>query len=263
MIDPFAARVYEVWARRLNVPPEVFAHRGTVFFFKPPPVVKADRVLVYRTDEGAVVIMPNRRLDRAFEHVAHFSPNEVISHEQLVERLALLNPRLHWRDHLHYLRPEQRDLPPRTGALQLDPILRLLNPDREEDRRDIEQLNDTLAQSERNDGEVQIDHIVVAGYYSGGELCGAASFLYDAEFDITDVGVIVHPAHRGRGIGRRVVRYLCSVADATRLLQYNANEHNTGSLAVARGAGFTRFLTEEGYAILDDASRPKPPGSEW
>lgn len=259
MTDPFAKRVYDLWARRLNVPPEVFARHGTTFFFKLPAFVRPDRVLVYRSQTAAVVLLPDRRLERAIAEIAHFPTDQVIQPDQLLERLALLNPRLHWRDYLHYLRPEDRDPPPRTGALALDPVLRLLNPEREADCIDLENLNAALSSTERGEGDVQIDHFAVAACYSEGKLLAAASFITDTEYDVTDVGVIVHPHHRRRGIGTRVVRYLCSIADPERLLQYNATERNIGSLNVAGAAGFTRVLTEEGYAILDDASRPKPP----
>jgi GNAT superfamily N-acetyltransferase len=292
-IDAFTARVAGLWGRRLNVPPEAFARdalvrvavpageeddrrAGPLFFFKPPPLVRANRVLVYRTEAAhpvaypathpagscTLVLFPETLAATLADRVMALGEAAAAMQEgDMLRLLAPLGGRLLWRDHVHYLRPEHRAPASSlkgTGTLSLNPnkpVVRVLSPEQPADADLLDRLNAALSPTEREMGEVSIAHYLAAGLFVGKTLCAAASFIDQSAADtaegenVLDVGVITHPDHRGRGYGAAVVRGLCAVADEARLIQYSAAETNTASLATARTAGFTPMLIEEGYAI--------------
>lgn len=54
-----------------------------------------------------------------------------------------------------------------------------------------------------------------------------------------DIGILVHPAHRGRGLARRLVSHVATeVLPEVGVLRYSAALTNTASLAVADALGF-------------------------
>ena len=62
-------------------------------------------------------------------------------------------------------------------------------------------------------------------------------------------GMVTAPAHRRQGLGARVVRRaLAELAERRLAPRYQVEEHNTGSIALARSVGLAPFLTIVHYA---------------
>lgn len=76
------------------------------------------------------------------------------------------------------------------------------------------------------------------GIKSDGQLLAAGN-LGPYRSRRADVGVLVHPAYRGRGLARRLVsRMAAEVLPEVGVLRYSAAQTNTASLAVAEALGF-------------------------
>jgi GNAT superfamily N-acetyltransferase len=81
----------------------------------------------------------------------------------------------------------------------------------------------------------------VFGAFVDGELV-AAGKLQDLDGALVHVGVITHPAHRGRGHGRRVVGAMTTHALRAGLVpQYRTLLANAPALAVARALGYREY----------------------
>lgn len=83
----------------------------------------------------------------------------------------------------------------------------------------------------------------VFGNWADGELIAAGTLVALAP-ELRHVGILTHPAHRGRGCGRAVVRAMTAHAlQEGCLVQYRTLMANTASMAIARSLGFREYAT--------------------
>jgi ribosomal protein S18 acetylase RimI-like enzyme len=81
------------------------------------------------------------------------------------------------------------------------------------------------------------------GVFRGGALAALASYELWGD-RIAHIGIITHPAHRGRGLGKAAVCAMSRIALARGLVaQYRTLCANTPSMAIARALGFQRYAT--------------------
>ena len=100
------------------------------------------------------------------------------------------------------------------------------------------------------EAEVDVDDPLAVGIAEDGRLLAIASLL-DEGSGTVDIGVLVHPAQRRRGLGAAVVREIAERATrAERLVQYRCNRENEASAGLARVCGFTL------WGVLSVASLP-------
>jgi len=118
-------------------------------------------------------------------------------------------------------------------------------------------LHDACSEEDCKLGEVEIDHPVLLGYIEQGRLLGAASYIFDLIHPIADIGVLVRPEARRRGVARILVAALCAPEYAAgRVVQYMTQDMNVASQLVAKRIGFRLCLQEEGLEI--DSGTPRP-----
>jgi len=123
--------------------------------------------------------------------------------------------------------------------------IRRLNPD---DNQAMERLHEAIDPGIR--WYVEIDHPIVFGLFSEGELVSVAShFLFD-EYGIAAAGVLTHPEYRRRGFGTAVVSAAIAWAlERDYIVEWITNESNLGSLGIARRVGFRRYAAETEFRI--------------
>jgi GNAT superfamily N-acetyltransferase len=81
----------------------------------------------------------------------------------------------------------------------------------------------------------------VFGCHAGGTLA-AAGMLEPWGDRLLHVGIVTHPAHRGRGYGKAVVSAMTAHGLAAgKVVQYRTLEANLASVGIARALGFQRF----------------------
>jgi GNAT superfamily N-acetyltransferase len=96
---------------------------------------------------------------------------------------------------------------------------------------------------------------VALGAFRGGTLAALSSYEIWSE-RIAHIGIVTHPAHRGRGLGTAAVRAMTRIALARKLVaQYRTLLANAPSMAIARRLGFERYATTVSirFSIRDDA----------
>src|SRR5207302_9126534 len=88
------------------------------------------------------------------------------------------------------------------------------------------------------EAEVDVEHPLAVGIVEAGRLRAIASLLDEGEIAV-DVGVLVDPGARRRGLGAAVVAEVARrAARSGRLVQYRCNLENEASARLARACGF-------------------------
>ena len=115
------------------------------------------------------------------------------------------------------------------------------------DEGELRRLATACEEPEWEHSGIEFARRPVFGCFEGDTLVAAASYeVWGAR--IAHVGVVTHPAHRGKGFGKSVVAGICRHALGEGLiLQYRTLAANAPSVAIARSLGFQEYA--ETYAI--------------
>lgn len=110
---------------------------------------------------------------------------------------------------------------------------------------DLESLRLAVTDDEWNEGGFGDDaEHVWAAHADDASTIVAAGNLTEFDGMPADVGVVTHPAHRGRGLARRLTSDMTTWAMSeagAEVVRYRALTTNHASLAVARRAGFVAY----------------------
>jgi GNAT superfamily N-acetyltransferase len=102
-------------------------------------------------------------------------------------------------------------------------------------------LVEACGETEREHSSMAFDRPPLFGCFLDGRLVAVAGYqVWDGE--LANIGVLTHPAHRGRGYGRAVVSSIAAEAHRRGLVpHYRALLTNEASIAVARALGFQEY----------------------
>lgn len=117
-----------------------------------------------------------------------------------------------------------------------------------EDAGRMQALHQVCSPAEVDAGFVEVDHLIAFGCLIEGQLAAASSGFESRGF--MDIGVLTHPAYRGRGLGKAAVRALCawSIENGT-IAQYRCDATNTASANQARSLNFRLYVMEEDLTV--------------
>jgi GNAT superfamily N-acetyltransferase len=111
------------------------------------------------------------------------------------------------------------------------------------DRAALDALRLAAGETAWEHSAIDPDRPPLFGRFVGGVLVAAAT-LEDAGGPVASVGVLTHPAHRGRGHGRAVAAAATRAALAAgSLAHWQTLDANTPSVAIARALGYRRDAT--------------------
>ena len=220
--------VYAYWSQELGCRPADFDSPGT-------------RVVAHRTGyAGAsalyrpgvfILSVPPRWLERAERALGDIPPGEV-DQARLRAVFGGCVERVVGPAYLGYLSPEVcRDEAADDG-------IRALTPN---DRSALEALRAACAEIEWEHAGAALEPHGRLGLFEDGALIALGS-AEEWGFDLVHLGLLTHPAHRGRGLGRRMARALTAQAlRGGKTHQYRALISNEASLAVARSVGYVEW----------------------
>lgn len=120
------------------------------------------------------------------------------------------------------------------------------------DRALLDAVQHAAGGAATEEADVDVEHPLAVGIVEDGRLLAIASLLDVGEAAV-DVGVLVAPAARGRGLGAAVVADVTRRAvHSGRLVQYRCNRENEASAKLARRCGFAL------WGVLTVAPPPEP-----
>jgi ribosomal protein S18 acetylase RimI-like enzyme len=224
------ARIIRHWAEQLQVGGDVFQKTGLALRFAPG---SDDQLVTYDFGDLRIACLTSRYAERFGS--APFTGDTL---DALAQHLGI-SLTLAWRDFIYYAtRPAA---PPYVAD-----GVRALTSD---DGARLAALQAQCSESELQLSEISIDDPVIIGCFSGEELAGVASLLERAH-DIYDIGVLTHPAHRGRNIAAALTARLRNdLTEDGKVAQYITMESNHGSVRVAEKCQFPLRVVEEGFTI--------------
>lgn len=160
----------------------------------------------------------------------------VLSERDLAHLMEQAGLRFHGPDLLFYFPNNAR------SALRAEPReleVRLLTQD---DALAFDKFSSALAEDERDEAFVELDHWLVAGAFVEGHLACAASMYPWSSSPFADVGVITAGRFRGRGLARKVLWTISAEAlSLGQEPQFRCRPDNLASAALARAAGMALF----------------------
>lgn len=235
-------RIDAVWAHQFGITPQTFTIPSSTVLPR-AALEERHRIVVFRTAIHALVFVPPSLHERV-ERLAHAQPHQVLSAVQLQQHLIDVPMDAGTSDAILYLDPS-------NVHVVDDPHIRPLLPT---DSAALSVLQQAATARERELGTIELDHSVVLGWFEQARLLGAGSLIYDGE--VADVGVLTHPAARGRGIAQRLVQALAGRGvEQGKLVQYTTMHSNVGSMRVAEASRFERYATEEALRLRTSAGQ--------
>ena len=117
----------------------------------------------------------------------------------------------------------------------------------------VAELLAACSDDDRDESEFDLEELdpYLVGWIDGDRLLGLAGAREWSERPgFLDIGVIVHPAARHRGVGRAVVAEVAAQAQLNGYLPlYRCNAENEGSWRLCRGLGFEVAVEIEAYEL--------------
>lgn len=163
---------------------------------------------------------------------------------------------------------------PTTAKLEVDHIERVLylHPDdfrpapqinfhtrqlSETDADAMEKLKSACTLEEYEDSWVSVTDELAFGAFHEGELIACASMY--TMWGFADPGILVHPNHRGYGIGKNLISNICEqVLQSGKIMNYRCTVDHNISTSLAQSLGFKQYFEIEVFTIkFDDGSSHK------
>jgi len=235
--------VYGYWAKRFGCNPENLGHSGTLVIPE-QDLTESGKAYLYHIDKMSVVrIAPSlakqARLpdgyDRDFGSLAVNTLQALIPVEVLS---TLLDCYLDPKDFQHFT--------VRNGF-----TTRRLDP--EHDNPHLLKFYETCTEADLDAAEINIEEPdpVIYGMFDGWQLVAYASHRYwdDA---IADIGVLIHPRYRGRGLGKAVVSALCEWCIENDVVpMYRVFSDHAYSRRISEALGFKEMVVIETLKLMN------------
>jgi RimJ/RimL family protein N-acetyltransferase len=245
-------RIYDHLSARLGCPEETLRASGLRVIAHGLWLADYQGVYVWRiaADSGAssfTVSTPPALLDEARAALAIVDPEAALDPAFWLGALGSRVERVVGLSYQGYLDASvfQPAAPNRAHALAAD------------ERPALERLARACPAQEWEHSAIQPDHdpvFVVSD--KDGELLAAASLTHEGA-GMASVGVIAHPAARGRGYGRTVVSAVTAWAlGRGETVHYQTLRANTASVAIARALGYQDLASALALRLRDGAARP-------
>ncbi|MGC9349017.1 MAG: GNAT family N-acetyltransferase [Anaerolineae bacterium] len=243
--EDFDRAVYENWAQRFDCTVEDLYRAGTVLI-PDQQFAGSGGVHVWQIGKRAFARMDPQVLDE-IEHARRHLPRIAVLNEEHL-RAALGGDRIRQTEQsvLLYLYPP--DFQPHDPPVSIE-VRRLEMGD----ARALVEMKAACTPDEVDMGEVSVEDEIGFGCFDGHTLASVATGFWLTGF--MDIGVLTHPAYRGKGLGKAVVSALCTwCIERAIIAQYRCLVTNIGSYNIARALHFDRYCTQESIYLNQDRS---------
>jgi len=229
---------YGYWAERFGVAPESFHCAGTVIA-RDKVLGEAGLVYVYGIGQRSVVRIGAELADGIGLLRLDGDASATLSADELKAMIEPFYPVVTGRSlMICYLDGEQ--FRPFHGPGNLS--ARRVHP--QWDNELLLDLYDACTEADLDEAEVYVDEpdSVIFGLFDEGLLAAYAGHRYWGE-TIADIGVLIRPEYRSRGLGKAVVTLLCEwCLDNDVLPMYRAPADHLHSRGIARALGFQEMV---------------------
>ncbi|WP_435115050.1 GNAT family N-acetyltransferase [Halolamina sp. C58] len=234
-------RIARHWAERLDCAPEAFQEPGVTLTTNP----SGGTVRLVRRGEALVVAAPEAARNALGAHREALADAELPAREVVERALADQEASV---DAVHG--PYFLGYVDESSFSPVDTDARLLVG---ADRDAFDRLQGRVPEDEWARASPVFRPGQTAGLFADGDLVAVATLTH---LPFPDVGVVVDPAHRGRGDGRAVVSTITQTAfdvDRNAIVRYRTLASDSASVALAESLGYERWA-RSAVLVLDQGS---------
>lgn len=238
--EEFLQTIYRIWGEYFNLSPEIFFSVGTT-------VVVMERnmpatISQYAIGKHMILISSNELQEQTQALVKKHGDSEVLNFVVFESDWGAGTVSYNGKADICYLYPS--DFVPYTTE---NYVIRQLSLT---DETALNSLKSACTPDEVDEGEVSVVDKIGYGAYDGDKMV-ACGTMYDWH-GFADIGVLVHPDYRQRGLGKAVVSPLCEwIINQGRIAIYRYDVNNIGSKGIANRLGFEPYFSIESFDVIN------------
>lgn len=239
----FQETVYGYWARRFDCDREAFVHPGTLVI-REEQLAETNKIYIYHIDKMSVVraapaLAKQAGLPDGYDrNFGSLTTNILQASIQVQLESSFLD---------YFLDPNDF----RCFTVESGFTTRQL--DVENDKPYLFKLYEACTETELDAADINVDEPdpVIYGMFDGSQLTAYASHRYWEDV-IADIGVLIHPSYRGRGLGKAVVSALCEwCLKNDKVPMYRVFSSHVHSCKLAEALGFKQLVVIETLQVID------------
>ncbi|RPJ27495.1 MAG: GNAT family N-acetyltransferase [Chloroflexi bacterium] len=238
--------VYGYWAKRFGCDRQDFVHSGTLVI-KEEELAGTGKIYLYHIDRMSIV-----RADPSLAKQAGLQEGyDRDSGSLSVPKLQALVPVEVDSTFLDYYL-DAKDF--KCFTARGDFTTRRLYA--ENDNPYLQSLYEACTEGDLDEAAINVDEPdpVIYGMFDGDQLVAYASHRYWEDV-IADIGVLIHPGYRGRGLGKAVVSALCEWCIGSGVVpMYRVFSYNDHSCNLAQALGFNALVVIETLKVVKEES---------
>lgn len=236
--------VYEYWAKRFVCDRRDFVHPGTLVV-KEKDLAATGKIHLYHIDKMSIVRVAPSLAEQAglpdgyHRNIGSLAADTLHALIKAEVESTLLD---------FYLDPKDFVCFDAAGGFTTRQL------DAENDKPDLLNLYEACTAADLDAAEVSLDEPdpVIYGIFDGTQLAAYAGHRY-WEAAIADIGVLIHPGYRGRGLGKAVVSALCQWCIRNDIVpMYRVFTHHAHSRRIPEALGFKDLVRIETLKVIQE-----------
>ncbi len=234
--------VYGYWAKRFGCDRQDFAHAGALVI-QEKELAETGKVHLYRIDKMSIVriapaLAKQAGLPEGYgREFGSLTVNTLQALVPLVVESTLLD---------HYLDPKDFECFPVGAPFTTRQV------DAENDKHSLLALYEACPEADLEAAEISLEEPdpVIFGIFEGTQLVAYAGHRYWDEV-IADIGVLIHPDYRSRGLGKAAVSALCEWSIRNDIVpMYRVYSSHVHSQRIPEALGFKEWVVIETLKVL-------------
>jgi GNAT superfamily N-acetyltransferase len=236
--------IYGYWAKRFDCDRQDFVHAGTLVI-QEKELAETGKVHLYHIDKMSIVriapfLAKQAGLPDGYDRVfSSLAVNTFQAWIPVATESTLLD---------YYLDPKDFE------CFTVGTPFTTRQVDAENDRPALLALYEACTEADLDAAEVRIEEpdSVIFGAFEGAQLVAYAGHRYWDEV-IADIGVLIHPGYRGRGLGKAVVSALCEWCIRHEIVpMYRVYSTHVHSRRIPEALGFKEWVIIETLKVLQE-----------
>lgn len=192
----------------------------------------------YNLSDQSIIIVPSSLMDEVINAIKKASYDEENLMEYLKKALDLKNHRFTDETAFLFLDPKNYSVASLDSAYEISEVDDIMIDT-------FETFTKDCSQEDLEEGLVSLDDSLVFGCFHKNKLVGVASYWFLTDH-LADIGVIVHPDYRKKGIGKALVSRLSQWGmNHGKINMYRHDRKNQKSRKLALAVGFHEYIKLE------------------
>ena len=248
--NTFFKTVYGHWANLFECPIDLFSKQGIYIFADDQYTDK--KLVLYHIDKLAVIRISPVLIKEAGLKAGFQAYDKPIS-PQILSTLLGSDYKFERKSTLldYFLAPADFIPQPAPEGFRLQHL------DPKADEAILLKLFNACTPEELDDADIILGEPdpVIMGLIYNGELVAYASHRYWGDDEIADMGVLIHPKYRGRGLGKAIVASLCKWCIQHNVVpMYRVFDENRISQKIPIKLGFQELIPIHSFSIDNETN---------